>query len=118
MDLKKICQRYLFCTSPNELKFYGDLFWNKLKILERRSTIGGHPGAHTAQGRACPPRRALVGGGAPGQPPMPIFWYIGPFSLEKINKERTFGMERHRLEEELGQEHFCSPAERFRQGYF
>ena len=27
-------------------------------------------------------------------------------------------MERHRLEAELGQEHFCPPAERFRQGNF
>ena len=34
------------------------------------------------------------------------------------NKERTFGMERRRLEAELGQEHFCPPVERFRRGNF
>ena len=34
------------------------------------------------------------------------------------NNEKTFGMEHRRLEAELGQEHFCSPAERFRRGYF
>ena len=30
----------------------------------------------------------------------------------------TFGMERRRLEAELGQEHFCPQAERFRRGNF
>ena len=30
----------------------------------------------------------------------------------------TFGTERRRLEAELGQEHFCPPAERFRRGNF
>ena len=34
------------------------------------------------------------------------------------NKGRTFGTERRRLEAELGQEHFCRPAERFRRGNF
>ena len=34
------------------------------------------------------------------------------------NKERTFGMEHHRLEAELRQEHVCSLAERFRRGNF
>ena len=34
------------------------------------------------------------------------------------NKGRTFGTERRRLEAELGQEHFCPPAERFRRGNF
>ena len=29
------------------------------------------------------------------------------------NKEGILGKERRRLEAELGQEHFCSPAERF-----
>ena len=32
--------------------------------------------------------------------------------------EKTFGTVRRRLEAELGQEHFCSPAERFCRGYF
>ena len=37
-----------------------------------------------------PPRCALVARGAPGQPPVPIFWYISPFALEKI-KRRLLG---------------------------
>ena len=35
---------------------------------------------------APPPRRVLVARGAPGQPPVPIFWYISPFALEKIER--------------------------------
>ena len=34
------------------------------------------------------------------------------------NQEKTFETFRRRLEAESGQEHFCSPAERFRQGNF
>ena len=33
-------------------------------------------------------------------------------------KQSTFRMERRRLEAELGQEHFCPPAERFHRGNF
>ena len=63
------------------------------------------------------PKRALMGFGLLGPHPVPIFWYISHFDIEK-NKERTFGMKRHRLEAELGQEHFCPPVERFRRGNF
>ena len=63
------------------------------------------------------PRRALVGCAHPGPPPVPIFWYISHFDLEK-NKDGTFGMERRHLEAELGQEHFCPLVERLRQGNF
>ena len=68
-------------------------------------------------GRAREPKRALVGCAHPGPPPVPIFWYISHFDLEK-NKEKTFRTEHHRLETELGQEHFCPPVERFRWGNF
>ena len=34
-----------------------------------------------------PPRRALVGCAQPGSPPVPIFWYISHFDLEKIKGE-------------------------------
>ena len=85
--------------------------------MEQISTRGGPPGGHNPPGRAREPRRALVGCAHPGPPPVPIFWYISHFDLEK-NKERTFGTERRRLEAELGQEHFCPPAERFRRGNF
>ena len=63
------------------------------------------------------PRHALVGCALLGPPPVPTFWYISHFDLEKT-KERTFGMERRRLKAELGQEHFCPPAEQFGWGNF
>ena len=59
----------------------------------------------------------MVGRGLLGPPPVPIFWYIRSFDLEK-NKERTFGTKRRYLEAELGRENFCPPAERFRRGNF
>ena len=64
-----------------------------------------------------PPWRVLVCSGGLGPPLVPIFWYIRSFDLEK-NKKRTFGTERRRLQAELGQEHFCPPAKRFRRGNF
>ena len=76
----------------------------------------GPPSGHNPPGRAREPRRALLGCAHPSPPPVPIFGYISHFDLEK-NKERTFGTER-RLEAKLGQEHFCSPTERFRRGNF
>ena len=85
--------------------------------MEKITTRGGPPGGHNPPGRAREPRRALVGCAHPGPPPVPIFWYISHFDLEKI-KEKTLGAERRRLEAELGQEHFCPLAERFRRGNF
>jgi hypothetical protein len=29
LDWKRANLRYLFCTTPNVLKLYGELFWNK-----------------------------------------------------------------------------------------
>ena len=40
----------------------------------------GPPGGHN------PPGRALVGCGLLGPPPVPIFWYISHFDLEKIRR--------------------------------
>src|SRR5215216_5450434 len=84
-------------------------------MLEQITTRGGSPGGHNPHGSARQPRRALAGCALLGPPPVPIFWYISHFDLEKT-KRRTFGTERRRLEAELGQEHFCPPAERFRVG--
>ena len=88
-----------------------------LRIIGENNYQRGPLGGHDPPGCAREPRRALVGCAHPGPPPVPIFWYIGHLDLEK-NKERTFGTERRRLEAELGQEHFCPPAERFHQGNF
>src|SRR3954465_12896788 len=93
------------------------IFMEYMRIIGANKYQRGPPGGHNPPGRARQPRHALVGCGHPGPPPVPIFWYIGHFDLEK-NKERTFGMERHCLESELGQEHFCPPAERFCRGNF
>ena len=78
---------------------------------------GGLLGGPQGQGRALPPWERPLPHGPPGGPPVPIFWYISRFDLEK-NKDRTFGTERRGLEAELGQEHFCPPVERFRRGNF
>ena len=37
------------------------------------------------------PRRALVGCAYPGPPPVPIFWYIGHFDLEKEGEDYRDG---------------------------
>ena len=54
--------------------------------MEPISTRGGPPGEHDPHGRAREPKRALVGCAHPGPPPVPIFWYIGHFDLEKIRR--------------------------------
>ena len=54
-------------------------------------------------------------------PPRPTFGahlLVYKSFLPRKNKEKTFGAERRCLEVELGQEHFCPPAERFCQGNF
>ena len=55
-------------------------------MLEKRTTRGGLPGVHMTPGRASPSKRTLVGGGQPGPPLVPIFWYIRSFDLEKIGR--------------------------------
>ena len=40
LDLKKLRQRYLLCTSPNELKFYGELFWKYKNTGEKNYQRG------------------------------------------------------------------------------
>ena len=77
---------YLFCTTPNKLKLHGEFLSNIWWILEQITTRGGPPGGHNPPGRAREPRRALVGCAHPGPPPVPIFWYIGHFDLEKIRR--------------------------------
>ena len=85
--------------------------------MESVSTSGAPPGGHNPSRRAKEPKRALVGYSHPGPPPVPLLWYISHLDLEK-NKDRTFGMKRRSLEAELGQEHFCTPVERFCRGNF
>ena len=82
----KATSGHLFCTTPNKLKLYGDFLWNIWRILEQISTRGGPPGGHNPPGRAREPRRALVGCALLGPPPVPIFWYISHFDLEKIRR--------------------------------
>jgi len=79
----KATSGYLFCTTPNKLKLRGEFLWIIWWILEQISTRGAPPGGHNPPGRAREPRRALVGCAHPGPPPVPIFWYISHFDLEK-----------------------------------
>ena len=46
----------------------------------------GPLGGHNPPGRAREPRHALVGCPHPCPPPLPIFWYISHFDLEKIRR--------------------------------
>jgi len=69
-------------------------FWG---IYRAKRQCRRHRGGHN------PPGRALVGCGLLGPPPVPIFWYICGFDLEK-KKNNTFGMRRRCLEAELGQD--------------
>ena len=55
-----------------------------LRIIGANKYQGSLPGGHNPPGRAKEPRRALVGCAHPGPPPVPIFWYISHFDLEKI----------------------------------
>ena len=52
--------------------------------MKQITTRGGPPGGHNPPGRARAPRRALVGCALLGPPPVPIFWYISHFDIEKI----------------------------------
>ena len=63
--------------------------------------------AHARPGGCCPPR-----------PTSGAHLLVYKSFWPRKKKERTFRMERRRLEAELGQEHFCPPAERFRRGNF
>ena len=57
-----------------------------LRIIGANNYQRGPPGGHNPPGRAREPRHALVGCAHPGPPPVPIFWYISGFDLEKIRK--------------------------------
>ena len=54
--------------------------------MEQITTRGSPPGGHNPHEHAREPRRALVGCAHPGPPPVPIFWYICHFDLEKIRR--------------------------------
>ena len=54
--------------------------------MEQITTRGGPPGGHNPPRRAREPMHALVGCAHSGPPPVPIFWYIGHFDLEKIKR--------------------------------
>ena len=76
LDRKGANLRSLFCTTPNVLKLYRELFWNILKkYWAKKYQEGTHQVAISLGGWAC---------GPPGQPPVPIFCYMKGFELEKI----------------------------------
>ena len=67
----------------------------------------GNIGANKYQrGRAREPRHALVGCAHPGPPPVPIFWYISHFDLEKIRR-RLSGRSTAALGRNLGKSTFA-----------
>ena len=64
-------------------------------------------GAQARTGGLCPPRPTF-------DAPLLVYKSFWP----RKNKGRTFRTKHRRLEAELGQEHFCPPAERFHRGNF
>ena len=54
-----------------------------IRIIGANNYQRGASGGPIPPGRARPSGRALVGCGLLGPPPMPIFWYISHFDLEK-----------------------------------
>ena len=83
---EKATSGYLFCTTPNRLKLHGDFLCNIWRILDQITTRGGPPGGHYPPGRAREPRRALVGCALLGPPPVPLFWYLSHFDIQKIRR--------------------------------
>ena len=69
--------------SPYATKLHGDFFWTRWNIMGPGCAWGVLRGEHNPPGRARRPRRALVGAALLGPPPVPIFWYISHFDLEK-----------------------------------
>ena len=65
-------------------KIHESQFWNILKILGEESTRGGPPTVHEGGGRALPPWACPLPRRPPDRPPMPIFYYMVWFALEKI----------------------------------
>ena len=55
-------------------------------MLEPISTIGDPPGGHNPPGHTREPRHGLLGRALLSPPPVPIFWYISDFDLEKIRR--------------------------------
>ena len=52
----KATSGYLFCTTPNKLKLYGEFLWNIWGILEPIGTRGGPLGGHNPPRRTREPR--------------------------------------------------------------
>ena len=60
------------------------IFGINKKYWSRKLPKGANLVGTTHQGAPGPPGRALMGCGLLGPPPVPIFWYIVTFDLEKI----------------------------------
>ena len=63
-----------------------EIYFGKYKNYWRKEILEGATQVPTRHQGAPTPWLARVGSGAPSQPLMPIFWYISPFSLEKIRR--------------------------------
>ena len=61
-------------------------FMEYLRNIGANKYQRGPPGGHNPPGRAREPRRALVGCAHSGPPPVPLFFYISHFDLEKIRR--------------------------------
>ena len=60
------------------------IFLGQNDLYTRRWAPKVGRGGHNPPGEQNPLGRTLVGCAHPGPPPVPIFWYISPFDLEKL----------------------------------
>ena len=113
LDLKKLCQATYFAQLQMIWNFTRIFLWN---IGAHKYQRGPTRWSQPTWARQAP--QAHPCGLWPPQPTSGAHLLVYKSFWPRKNKERTFGTERRRLEAELGQEHFCPPAERFCRGNF
>ena len=87
LDLEKLRQATYFAQLQTSWNFTEIFLSNIWWILEQITTRGATLWTQYTPGRVRPPQPDLVGFGQPGPPPVPIFWYISHFDLEKQYEE-------------------------------
>ena len=114
LDLKKLHQ----ATYSAQLQMswnFTRIFMEYIRIIgENYYQRGATRWAQPTWARQAP--LARPGGSWPPRPTSGAHLLVYKSFWPRKNKERTFGTKHRRLEAELGQEHFCPPAERFCRG--
>ena len=70
--------------NPKQAETLQSFFMEYLRNIGANKYQRGPLGGHNPPWRAREQKHALVGCGHPNPPPVPIFWYISHFDLEKV----------------------------------